>query len=114
MVIDNAIGGERARPPRAIEKLITREQAASGLDEQGQKLKLDWGDLHRMPATTQLAPREIHIHIAEAVGWRTLLGKGASKQGFDTSAQFMGAEGLGHIIIRAQLEPYYLLCFLRL
>src|SRR5690242_3893782 len=105
VVVDNARAGIGVLAPDTVDELIAAQHAAAGADKQAEQLELDGRQIDRASAAPHLAPREIHLDIAEAVRFRLHLTRRAAQQRFDARAQLARAERLGDVIVGAEFEP---------
>src|SRR5713226_5079580 len=81
-------------------------------DEASQEPKFNGGHLNSLPGLAQLAPSEVHLHVAEPVNLRHF-SCSAAQRCLDARAQLAWAERLGDIVVGSQLQAQYLVRLLR-
>src|SRR5262249_24843931 len=119
--VDGAVVDLGVVQAREVQELLAREDALRRREERGEQAKLALGELDRLAfRASQLAQADVQLPAAEAVGphLRNGIGYGhlrarAAQKRADAGKQLARAEGLGEVIVRAELEAHHavgLLC----
>src|SRR5262249_39789690 len=103
MVVDNPIRDRNSLSPYLVDQLVAAQKPAARLDERGQHLELQRGEVDLRAGAACQASLKIHFDLSEAANLRLLRGC-SPKNGFDARAEFQRTERLGHIVVRAQLQ----------
>src|SRR2546425_6787316 len=100
--------------PRQVEELVARENAAGRAEQHHQQAELAVAERHRLACGAQQAPGvQVELPAIEAVGADAFglalahFGAPATKNGADAREQLARAEGLGEIVVGAELEAHH-------
>ena len=103
MDVEGAAGSLPVGVEDAIHQGLPRDGRADALGESGQKIELDPGELHALAGVFHHARAEIDAegarldHIARVQ-------KRAAQPRLDAGEEFLGPEGLGHVVVGAEGE----------
>jgi len=101
-----AVVGTTAEP---LEQLPTREHDARARGEDNEHLELDEGQLHHLAPDGHRAPGQVDSQLAPLENLFALTGevrrRRATQQRADTAPELADREGLGDVVVGAELEP---------
>ena len=100
--------------PRQVEQLVARENAAGRAEQHHQQAELAVAERHRLACGAHQAPGvQVELPAIEAVGADAFglalahFGAPATQDGADAREQLARAEGLGEIVVGAELEAHH-------
>src|SRR5262245_51444583 len=92
VVVDDAVGEERAGAPGLVEQLIAAEYTATVADEGRQQLEFGRRDVDGRAAPPQLTTACVNFHISEAVDLHRFRRRMATKRRADSRPQLFRTE----------------------
>ena len=90
--------------PHGIQQLVAAEDSSRVPRQVVEQAELGRGGGDQLAADTQLHGATINLDLADAKRFCRFLPLKSAQHGFHTRQQFAGAEGLGDVIVRAQLQ----------
>jgi hypothetical protein len=107
--VHGARGGVALVAPHVLQQLLAGDGLPLALDEVAQQLVLARRHVEGLLAPLAAVGLEVQLHVGEAVAREAALAPvRAAEDGPHPGQQLADGEGLGHVVVGAQLEPDHL------